>query len=389
MKSKCHIWELIPNAIYDIRVEIKEKFKQKLLSKLPKSKTEIIKLLNETNIAQNRRISISHSRWFNWFKYNDVKIPLWVLLFLSRQAKISKSEMEKNISLYKLRNTPTRVSVNKPILPVKLKPELVSLAAHFCFDGSLPKDGKGSFYSQKNRSQVNTFLEKVKNCFGATHYVVRLDRKKVHSVRLPRIIVEACKHIFEFRTFASSETRIPEKVIKSSKKFRLAFLVSAIVDEGGIGTEYIQIMLKNRSLTEDLRQLCLDLNYNCTKLKSKKNYEGVYYFYIKSARKLYSDVEKLRKKIPTISFGFKKKRIEYLVRSKNFLHGKHTAETATKRKKAILHNLKEPKSSFELSNALKAPARSTRRYLLQLVKEGEIKRIKLKHAYFYQLTPLV
>ncbi|MDD5163280.1 MAG: winged helix-turn-helix domain-containing protein [Candidatus ainarchaeum sp.] len=335
-----------------------------------------------------KNIKVSYARWFDWIEYSNVEIPLWALMELTKIAELSFGEMEQNIICYKKTNTPKRLYIYSPVLPVEFSPELVSLAGHFCFDGSLPKDCKGSFYSQKNPVQVADFIKKVKNCFGEVPAATRKDKKNVYNVQLPRIVGEICKHVCKFDSFDSFETKIPKKIKNSNKSIRLAFLVSAILDEGAVGTEYVQILLKNEKMTNDLHDLCVGLKYNCTQPKEKKNYSEVYYFYIKSIDGIYKDVEKLQKRFPLISFGFKEDKIEFLISSKRFVRGKHTTETAKTRRKQILANLNESKTSFELAQCLKIPARSVRRHLAGLLKEDKIERIKKEQTYFYKLSPL-
>ena len=104
-------------------------------------------------------------------------MPLWAAMGLCKLANIPLEEMEKNITFYKQKLTPNRVSIESPILPIKFNPTLVSLASHFCFDGSLPKDGKGAYYSQKNKEQINNFIKKVQECFGETYISIAKDGK--------------------------------------------------------------------------------------------------------------------------------------------------------------------------------------------------------------------
>jgi len=354
-----------------------------MLPRLPKNKSGIIRSLNKSKFAIQSKMHVNYARFFDWFKYQTVKVPLWVLMHLSKSANISLVEMERNIVSYKLTNSPARVAVREPILPVKLTPEFVSLTAHFCFDGSLPKDGKGSYYSQKNIEQVNNFIEKTKNCFGGVPAKIRLDGKKVYSIRLPRIIGEACRHICGFETFDSLRTVIPERIKESGSDFKAAFLVSAIVDEGCVGTEYIQLMLKNKKMIEDLREICSDLDCDCTEPRGRKGYKNFSYFYIKSVVKLWENITGLTKRYPSISFGFKESKFRYVISSRGFAKPEHNARTAAERKKIILNNLKESKTSFELANTLKIPARSVRRHLGSLLESGKIERTKIKQTYFY------
>jgi len=354
MKRKFHVWEFYPNAIYDFQIRLSDTFKDKLIERSCKNKAEFIREINNSKYA-GVRAHASYSRWFNWFRYNDV---------------------------YKQKLTPNRVSVTNPILPIEFTPELVSLAAHFCFDGSLPKDGKGAFYSQKNDSQTELFIKKIKFCFGEAYYTKRRDKKGVWNVRFPRFTGEICKNVCGFTTFSSFDVRIPANLFKIDN-FKLAVLVSAIVDEGGVGTEYIQLLLKNKGLIEDLHRICLGFGYSCSVIQNKKNEGEVYYFYIKSVSKLFKDVCDVSKKHPLISFGFKTKDVRFILESRFFQHGKSTLIAVKKRKIRLISTLTKPKSVRELALELRINARSLRRILLNLTKQGKLKRVKRGYSYLY------
>jgi len=385
MKWKYHLWEFYPNAIYDFQVKLSGSFKKKLIENSCKNKAEFIRRVNNSKYASAGG-NASYSRWFNWFRYNDVNIPLWASMAMTELAGISLDELEKEIIFYKQKLTPNRVCVTDPILPIEFTPEFVSLASHFCFDGSLPKDGKGAYYSQKNDTQVELFIGKIQLCFGKTYYKKRRGKKRIWSIRYPRFIGETCKNVCEFSTFDSITAKIPAKIFDLGKKFRLAFLISAIVDEGGIGTEYIQLLLKNKVLIEGLHKICLELGYSCSIIRNKKNKEGVYYFYLKSVSSLYKDVCELSETNPLISFGFKTKDIEFILENQSFPVGKSTLVNAKKRKIRILGKLIKPKSVKELALELKINARSMRRLLLKLTNQGRIYRIKKGHSYLYALN---
>ncbi len=382
MKRKYHIWEFYPNAIYDFQVRLSDVFKEKLIEHSHENKAEFIREINNSKYA-GMEAHANYSRWFNWFKYKDVNIPLWAAMAMAELTEIPLDKLEKEIIFYKQKLTPNKVSVTNPILPVELTPEFVSLAGHFCFDGSLPKDGKGSFYSQKNDSQTDLFIETIQFCFGKTHYAKRRDNKEVWSVRFPRFIGESCLHICEFETFHSSKARVPESLCGLDKKFKLAFLVSAIVDEGSVGTEYVQLLLKNKGLIEDLHKICLELGYSCSDIKGKLCKDGVYYFYIKSVSELFRDICTLSKEHPLLSFGFKTKDILFILESRFFPSGKPTLVAVEKRKTEVLSNLISPKSVRELALELRINARSLRRILLKLTNQGKLKRFKKGYPYLY------
>lgn len=384
--QKINLWNCLPNAPYSIRIKLTYKFKQRLLGDLPSNKNKTINLLNNTSYARKGNVKASFARWFNWFKYNNINIPLWAAMGFCELTNISLVEMEKNIISYKQKLTPNRVSVKSPILPIEFNPTLVSLASHFCFDGSLPKDGKGAYYSQKNMKQVNNFIDKVKRCFGDTYVTIGRDGKGIPKIRLPRFVGEFCKYICNFDNFGTFDSKIPSNLMKS-KEFKLAILISAIVDEGHLQDNYIQFKLSNKKLIKDIEFICHSLSYKCSKInrRERKGYPNSYYFYMKSIKKFYQDYLNFNKKFPLISLTFKTKKLQFFISTANYPKGASTINSAKSRKEIIINCLKKSKTSYEIAEETSINPRSVRRLLFMLLKEGKIKRVKTNHFYYYSL----
>lgn len=386
MKNEFHLWELLPNALYKISINLNKDFKQEMSSKLPSNKAKAIRKLNSTNYAGQRGVQASPSRWFNWFEYNDVNMPLWAAMGLSKLAEIPLTEMEKNVTLYKQKRVPNSCGIRNPILPIRISPEFFSFSSHFCFDGSLPQDGKGAFYSQKNQEQINNFLEKAEYCFGDVPVNRSKDGKNIPNIRLPRLIGDSCKYICGFESFGTFDSRLPQNLQSISRESKLAILVSAIVDEGHFQDRYMQLQLSNKDLINDLRDICIELDYPCSPL-CEKSQKGMFYFYITSVDKFHEDYLELRNKHPLISLTFKSEQLEFCVESKNFPNGEHTAKCAEERKSAIMELLKNSMTSKEVSQRTKIKPRSVRRHLLQLYKDNKINRKKEGRQYYYYSLP--
>jgi len=384
--QKKRLWNCLSNALYTIQVNLTDGFKQKLLDNLPSNKSRIIRLLNNTSYAKKGNIKASQARWFSWFKYNDVNIPLWAAMGLCKLAKIPLEEMERNITFYK-QKTLNYICIKNPKLPITINPTFVSLASHFCFDGSLPKDGKGTYYSQKNKEQIDNFVQKIQECFGDTYISITKDGKDIPKIRLPRLIGEICKYVCNFDNFETFNSAIPSNLMNLSKEFRLAILISAIVDEGHLQDQYIQFQFSNKELTEDIRDICVSLDYECSKINKRERgkYANSYYFYMKSIERFYHDYLNLNKKFPLISLTFKSDKIKFFIDSIKYPKGKSTVKSANLRKNKILQILDKPKTSYEIAERTLINPRSVRRLLLKLIKEGKIRRIKKNHFYYYSL----
>ena len=384
--QKIHIWDCLINAHSVLQINLTHEFKRKILINLPSNKNKSINLLNNTSYAKKLKIRVNYARWYDWFKYNNLYMPLWAAMGFCELTNLSLEEMEKSIIDYK-QKTLNRISIKNPILPLSLNPTFVSFSSHFCFDGSLPKDGKGSFYSQKNEKQIDNFIEKATNCFGDVPISITKDGKGIPKIRLPRIIGEVCKHLCNFKSFGTYETNIPNSLMLSSKEFKLAILISAIVDEGHLQDKYIQFQLSNKRLTEDIKDICLSLGYECSKVNQKKRIDTIradsYYFYMKDITKFYQDYISLKKEHPLISLTFKEDTLNFFMNSINYPKGKPTVNSADSRKEKILLLLNIPKTSYKISEETLINPRSIRRLLATLLKENKLKRIKKGHLYYY------
>ena len=379
--QKINIWNCLENAPYILRVYLSDRFKKKLLNKFPKNKTDLIKQLNNHPYSKKSKFKVSQARFFNWFKYNDLSIPLWVAMIFCEIAEIPLEEMEKEIVSYK-QKTVDRVCIKKPNLPIEFDPVFVSFSSHFCFDGSLPKDGKGAYYSQKNQEQINNFVQKAKYCFGDLSVYITKDKKDVAKIRLPRFIGEICQYLCKFNSFGTFDCQIPHFLLELDKDYKLAILISAIIDEGTVMTEYIQLNLGNRGLVKDLHKICNNLDYECSDVNKATR---SYYFYIKSIKKFYEDYKDINNRHNLISLTFKEQAIKDILTFNQFPNSKSTIEDSEINMKKLINLLKIPKTSKELALQLSIKPRTIRRYVLRLLKERRIKRERKGQQFYYSL----
>jgi hypothetical protein len=298
---------------------------------------------------------------------------------------ISLEKLESNIIFYKNRAN-NYVGIKNPKLPIIISPVLTSLAAHLCFDGCLPNNGHGMEYSQKNLQQIDNFKEKVDYCFGKTYSKLGKDSKNIPKLRYPRFIGDSLKGIYGFESFGTFDCFLPSSIFRLSKEHKIALLASAIVDEGHIHSEYVQLLLSNKRLIEDLRNLCVYLGYNCSPIRFKlrnEPYNKSYYFYMKSVKKFYEDYLKVNKQYPLISLTFKEHLFKFVLETKNYKKGKSNLKSRKNREEQIISILSKRLTSNEIAEKLRINPRSVRRILLHLLKQNQIKRIKIEHDYFY------
>jgi len=367
-----HLWNAYnPKKIsVEIRQNLKDKLKEFIRNNLKK---------------YAMKMNIQPTRLYEYFIWQKALIPLNVLMTLSKLAGISLIDMEKEIIQYKHLFVPNKNSVKKPNLPIKICPYFTSIISHLYFDGSVPKDGKGTYYNQKDRAIMQDFVDKVKFVFGDVQYSIVKDHRGILKCRVPRIIGEICKSVYGIDSFGTFDSRISNKIFRLPKEHKIAFILSAILDEGSITYDGdIQFGVSNKRLCADVQQLCSEIGLNPGAIKQKKNNEH-YYFYIKDRERLLSFLNLFKIKYSLINIGFKEDRIRHFFKLKKF-PGRNTKEAANGRRTKILQSLAEKEKTVnELCLELLIPPRSLRRHLSILVNKDNLSKKKRSIEYVYSL----
>jgi hypothetical protein len=370
---KIHLWQAY--NYNKISVNITPNLKDKIKGLIEKDIYEI-----------SHRIKIIPARLYDYFIYQTAPIPLNVLMELSKLINISLLEIEKNIVMYKQMFVPNKNSIKNPKLPIEINPYFTSIIANLYFDGSVPKDGKGTYYNQKDEKIMDDFVNKLKYVFGDVQYSVIKDHRGVLKCRVPRIIGEICKSIYEIDSFGTFDSRVSPKIFKLSKEHKIAFVLTAILDEGSITYDgQIFFGVNNQLLCGDIKELCnqIGLETNPVRQKSKSNH---YYIYIKSKDKLLGIINLLKKDYPLISLRYKELRLKHYFEIKRY-PGLRTKKGGDERKNKILKSLeKKEKTSNQLSEQLFILPRVLRRHLSVLLKEKKVIRKKISNEYYYSLT---
>lgn len=372
---KIHLWEAYNPQ--KISVDITQNLKD-----------EIKELIKNNIYKTAHKIKIVPARLYDYFIYQKSPIPLKVLMELSKLFKISLVKIEQNIIMYKNMFTPIKNSIKNPKLPIEINSYFTSIISHLYFDGSMPKDGKGTYYNQKNEDIMNDFTKKIKEVFGEIHYSLREDHKGVLKCSIPRITGEICKFVYCVDSFGTFDSRISEFIFKLPKEHKIAFIISAILDEGSITYDgQIFFGVSNKLLCEDIKTLCGQVGLKTTKVNQKSDTHH-YYFYIKSPDRLLKFVNYFNKKYPLISLRYKEERLRCYFKIKKH-PGLRTKKGGDERKKRILNSLKKgEKSVNQLSRELLILPRSLRRHLIVLIKQEKILKNKLgKENYFFLTKP--
>ena len=366
-----HIWDFL-NADFKISVDLKKEFKDKIKFKI------------ENNIYNiSKRVKISPIRIYEYFIYQKSAIPLDFLYKIIKLLSISLEETEKNIIMIKQLHVPSTNSIKNPKLPITITPYLTSLVANLFFDGSVPEDGKGTYYNQKNKEIMEDFIKKVKEIFGEVSYSLKLDHRGVLKCRIPRLIGELCRYIYKVKSFGTFDSRVPDLISNLNKEHKISFIITGILDEGSITYDGdIQFGVSNKDMILDFKNLCRSIGLETTEVRGNKSGEH-YHLYIRSKDKFNKIYINFNKKNPLLSLRYKEERLKKSIEIKKqkFLY---TKDFSDNRKMLLLTEIRNKESSVNLlSIKFLIPPKTVRRYMYQFMKEGKIIRKKSGNEYIY------
>lgn len=395
--KEIHFWEFPPTRTF---VKLNSKFRKGFFDAIMKeiSFGEAAKILNEksSDYSVKRSYHNGHlSSWKKGFKIDYgkkqvVNIPLWVLIELSKELSKNNDhrnrlmlEIEKNIISYS--GLGKSLIITRPILPILLTPEMVSILFHLCGDGHIGVDNSTSSYTQLSAEGLRNFKIKLENTFGKFE-ICRNQFKEGHLL-IPRIITDFYMRFFKVNDCGWDIARIPDEIKNLPENFLLAGLTSFLIDEGHIG-DTIEFYSGNYLLLNDVRVIAIELGYNCTPIKKKFRYGkfDLYRFYIslKSAEKLYHDINRLAKEFPTCGLAQKSKNLNYIIerRKRKWLYRENGAT-----KNMIISLLKDEMTVKELAKSLNIGFSSTREHLYKLEKLGKIQKSgKIKQGFLWSIV---
>lgn len=324
------------------------------LSAFPQDKIYV--LLNEyfrKNLINNSMSKLNCKNYFElslWInkklrtKFNGGDIKYWVagervdgrtekihpkfmslpLVFeLTKLNNIRMEDLQKNVISY--RSGGKGLIITNPLLPIKVTPELDSVVIHLFGDGAA-----GDFtpsYTQKNKDSFENFIKKLNNCFGKFENSIYFTQGK-HQIKFPKAITDILTKYYSIVSYKSHDSEIPQKIFKrKDKKFKLACIISFIVDEGNI-RDIVSLYSVNKLLIGGIRQLVLDCGYNCSDIQFNKQANS-YLFTLSTQdiEKFYQDIQKLSKEFPTCNLSFKDCEIKFILDRRTKKHPKDSQIT--------------------------------------------------------------
>ncbi|RJQ18242.1 hypothetical protein C4573_00790 [Candidatus Woesearchaeota archaeon] len=320
--NKVNIWE----AGIRINIKIKKEFLNLI--------NQEIKKRFKTKRAIHEKLTIHYPLLFSVFK-NSMKtsykqfVDLEIFINLCKLLKIPLGQFQENILAYKTRRG--RNSIENPKLPIKITPIFDMILSHHIGDGCVvnPKRNRKPYFSyrQFNKTYRELYIKKIESVFGKLEYKnAYATYEQTTKIYFPVVVSELMFKMYRLNidSFRSETARIPKEIMRKNWKHKLAFLIGIIIDEGTVDSCLISIRMKNEAIIEDLRDICVDLGYNCS---IKQNRHGLHALYILSGglSKFYKDYLILAKEYPEVNLGYKGAKIKEFISRINkpqlYMHG--------------------------------------------------------------------
>ncbi len=307
-------------------------------------------------------------------------MPLWLVCNLSKLNNKSVNSLQNNVIAY--RSGGKGLIINKPIVPIKITPELDSVVIHLFADGSA-----GDFtpsYMQKNKDSFNNFIRKLENCFGTFDKSFYFTDVR-NQIRFPKAITDVLSSYYDIKSYSTYDSEIPPLIMnRKDCGYKLASIISFIVDEGFV-RDVIALYSANKKLLSQIRQLVLDCNYRCSNIQFNKKANS-YLFTLKNKDlfRFYYDVRKLSKNFSTCNLSFKEEDVRFILEVMKNKKPKNNRLT----KEKVISILKNDDSSARQISKLTKYAYCTVLHNLQdLMKNGKVIRFRRDNrTYIWKLN---
>jgi hypothetical protein len=265
--------------------------------------------LQQLNYHMNNKQTIS-------IPSNIVQKILNIAYKYLKNLTFSKEEIQAKVVSYKTYHGKEIMPVFKKQkkLPIKVTPEFESLIYHLYADGHVSKIGS-SEYTQIPLEGKTNFLRKLFNVFGFFHHSKSGFSKG--RVYVSKTIIKILCHYYNLKpeNFLWNKSRIPEICMNRVNAFKVAGLLSFIVDEGHVGHSNITIHSSNLVLLKQIHSLTLDIGVECFEIRLKKGRgttKDSFRFNIAKSgvRKLFLKANDVEKEFSTCNFAQKSQKIK-------------------------------------------------------------------------------
>jgi len=272
--SIINIIDIIPKKRF--YVQINQKFRDLLVSKIKKYKIKDIIPKLKTSRSTLCRILYKKNHWMN----------LETLFSLCRVIKISIKKLKNNIITIK-----TKDSFPISVLNLKINEQFARFIGHLIGDGGIhliEKEGKYRvFYVNNEHILLNSFLDDVSEIFGDIPIYMRERKSHGDEVWLPTTVglivyslLGSCK---------SKKTRIPNIILNSKNPVIINNFLQAIFDDEGFlysQKNMIGISLANKGLLLDIKDILKQSGINSNPVHQRTDQPNMFYFYITDKKNL-------------------------------------------------------------------------------------------------------
>jgi len=375
MREEVNLWELPCN---EISIRLKEEFRE-YFWRLIKEKFKTSRNVSKYLASRGLYLSSSTIRCL-WSKNTPKKykfIQGSLLFELGKAVKLDFKKIQKNVKSYK--HFWGFVEITDPKLPIQITPEFDSIIANLMGDGTDRQAKNILSYEQHNETNRKLFKMKVESVFGCLNSLRQKNKKESTTVILPSVITTIFSTVYGKIKYDSHGARIPKIIKRKPRLYKVAVLVSFLVDEGTISDDQITIRLCNKGLLKDIREIAVSLGYKCSPIKKLKSKNPLYGFNIslKSASQLLKDVQKLSSIYPSCSLGSKESFLKEIVKRQKI-------SRKVQRRKKIEENILKllnasPLSTYEISKRILISRKAALNHLKKLERKKLIKASYVKH----------
>lgn len=215
-------------------------------------------------------------------------IPMDFLIKVAEDNGISRLDVEHQVEKVKIRFG--QLYIESPRFPIKKTPILISLATHFYGDGCHTQYSQAPFH----RLNRQNFLKKVEYSMGRIHGW----NPKTKDFAVPSIVYKIIESMLGITKSHIKDKVFPEKILRLPVEYKVAMLVSIIIDEGHVRQCDLTIKQKRKPLLQIFHKICKELDYDVSKIwvdKKDNPPRHVYGFYLRmeGMHKFYNDLKKI------------------------------------------------------------------------------------------------
>jgi len=281
-------------------------------------------LKNNANLSKILEINphtLSHYISDNNIKKIPSNIIFKLIAFIEEKVlnfDFSLLELENKVIAYKSYHGKQILPFfqNQRKLPIKINPEFESILFHLLGDGYVAEIGS-SEYTQVNLKGGKNFLCKLFHVFG--YFDLPDNALEKGRVYISKTLIKIIVNYYGFKTeqFKWDKSKLPVICFNRNEAFKLAGLISFIVDEAHVGKSGITIYSSNKVLLSQIRQLAYDLGLESSEIKLKPGKNSTkdsfrFYLYKRSVKKLFIQSKRLEEDYSSCNFAQKEAKISQI-----------------------------------------------------------------------------